>query len=411
MMSDRLYYTDAYTTQFGATIIDRLELQDKIALILDKTFFYPNSGGQPSDWGTINLIPVVDVAIREPDGAILHFFDGAPFAGKDGTSGSEVTGEIDRERRFDHMQQHSGQHILTQSFIRTAAAETVSFHLSPDSVTIDLDVDTLSSKQVREAEDLANQIIWQNRPIKIHLVDREQALKLPIRKLPPIENGQIRLVEIEDYDLTACGGTHVSSTGELGIIKVLRLEKRKGQVRVEFCCGRRALDDYTTKNAIVYDLAAGLTTGQSELVAQVGKLQEELGTALKRIKKQRASLLGFEAEQLVKKGQRVSGLILITQTFTDLDGSELRILGAQLVQHAGVVALLGAAGDRAQLLFSRSEEAPGDMNQLLQAALPTLGPARGGGSASFAQGGGPAATEHVVRQAVERAQELLLAQI
>lgn len=410
-MTERLYYSDAYTTEFTATIIDRLELHDQTAIILDKTFFYPTSGGQPADKGQINSIPVVDVLVREEDGAVLHLFDGFPFDDINGTSEVKVSAEIDRERRFDHMQQHSGQHILSQSFIRTAGAETVSFHLSPDSVTIDLDVESLSQEQVRIAESLANEVIWQNRPIRIHLVDLDEAQKMAVRKLPPVKNGKIRLIEIEDFDLNACGGTHVSASGQLGVIKVLRLEKRRGQVRVEFCCGRRALEDYAAKNAIVSELAAGLTTGQTELVAQVAKLQDELKSARKTIKKQRASLFGLEAEQLIAGGRKLGDVILVAQAYTDLDGSEIRSLANQLVKHNGVVALLGAAGERTQLVFSKSPEAAGDMNQLLKTALPLLGSAGGGGSAVMAQGGGPSTDEEQVRTAIDAAEKLLLSQL
>lgn len=401
---DRLYYTDSYTTRFESHIVEQLRHKGQPVVVLDKTYFYPTSGGQPADKGEINNIPVLDVSIREEDGAVLHWLESE-------VASEKVTAEIDWPRRFDHMQHHTGQHILSQAFIQTAGAETVSFHLSSNTVTIDLDKEDLTPAQVEAAELLANRIVWQNRPVTIHLVTPEEVKNLPLRKIPPIEDSKLRLIDIEDFDLTACGGTHVARTGEVGAIKIVRRERRGQQLRLEFCCGQRALHDYQQKHTIVDDLVATLTTGRSEIVDAVKRLQEEVKEAQRTVKKQQADLLHFEAASFLAQGTRQGDTTIISRVFTDYDLDRLRALGNQLTKNEGVVALLGLAGTKAQLVFSRSTDAPGKMNQLIQPALQLLGPAGGGGTEMFAQGGGPAATVEDVRRALEQAEKLLRRQI
>ncbi|MEP6985437.1 MAG: alanyl-tRNA editing protein, partial [Chloroflexota bacterium] len=222
-MTDRLYYSDSYATRFEATVLEETTHDSKCALVLDQTYFYPSSGGQPNDIGTINGLPVVDVVVRDEDAALLHIIDvPAPSL-----LGQTVACEVDWARRFDHMQQHTGQHILTQAFIQTAEAKTVSFHLSRESVTIDLDVNGLSDGQVDAAEKLANEVIQADKAVTatIRQIDDQDGVRM--RKMPKhIVTDGLRVVEIEGFDVTACGGTHVARTGEIGLIKIIKLEKR-----------------------------------------------------------------------------------------------------------------------------------------------------------------------------------------
>ena len=405
-MTERLYYQDAYQTKFEATVQERFTHDGRFALILDQTYFYPTSGGQPHDTGQINNIPVIDVTVRKADGAIIHWL-------VDEVTDDEATGKINWPRRFDHMQQHTGQHILTQAFLQTAEVKTVSFHLSQDSVTIDLHTAEITPAQVEEAEELANQIIWQNRPVHIRFVTREQAQKLALRQLPPVRRGKLRLIEIDKFDLTACGGTHVQHTGEVGIIKIVKLERQNNQLRVEFVCGQRALNDYRLKNGIVNQLSAELTTGMAEVVESVLRFKEESKENRRQLKKQQEQLLRFEAAELLKTGKRVGETAVISRVFTneESDLSQLRILANHLTQNGQVVALLGLAGEKSQLLFCRSQNAPGEMNQLIKPALQILGSAAGGGSAIMAQGGGPSTDVARVRQAIDKAERLLIGQI
>ena len=216
-MTERLYYTDSYTTTFQAIVVDQFDHNGRPALVLDRTYFYPVSGGQPADAGTLNGVPVQDVYIRETDGAVVHVLSATPSPAEM----QGVQGVIDWDRRFDHMQQHTGQHILSQAFIQVADAHTVSFHLSDNSVTIDLNKEQLRPEDVEQAELLANQVIWEDRAIRIREVSPEEAERLALRKVPELESDKLRLVEIEQCDVTACGGTHVSRTGAVGMIKVV----------------------------------------------------------------------------------------------------------------------------------------------------------------------------------------------
>ncbi len=396
-MSKRPYYTDSYTTSFNARIVETTENN---GIILDQTYFYPTSGGQPHDTGTINGIAVVDVTVREADGDIVHWME-------DGVEGEEVTAVIHWPRRFDHMQQHTGQHILSQAFIQTVNAETVSFHLSDETVTIDLNAASLSRRQLAEAEKLANQIVFENRAISTRFVTLDEAKTLPLRKIPPVRDGRLRLVEIDSFDLNACGGTHVERTGSVGLIKIVKSERQAGQIRIEFRCGYRALADYDEKNRILSALSTTLTTGYKTVPASVEKLRAENKENGRLLKKLNIDLLRYEADEMVKNGRPLGSGTLITRVFEDKSGGDLRTLGIQLSKHDGVIALLGSiAGNKTQLLFSRHANAAGDMNQLLRAAFQKIR-GGGGGSPTLAQGGGGKMEKTAVEQAIAHAIEQL----
>lgn len=401
-MTERLYYQDAYRTRFQARIVERGEQDGLLAVVLDSSAFYPTSGGQPADRGTLNGQPVCDVFVRE-DGAVVHLVEGELWS-------EEVTGDIDWPRRFDHMQQHTGQHILSQAFIRVASAETVSFHLGDTSATIDLDNDRLQPQQVEAAELLANRIIWENRPVRVNMVGVAEAGQLPLRRLPEVIGDQVRLVDIEEFDLNACGGTHVARTGEVGMIKIVRLERQRGHLRAGFLCGGRALLDYRQKNSLVNRLSATLTTGAEQIETSVANLREELQAVRRQLRHQAGQLLEYEAERLLARATPGDGLRIVRRAFTDRDPGELRTLANLIASAPGGVALLGTGGHRTQLILARAEDAPGQMDQLLRQLLPLLGDAGGGGSAAFAQGGGPAAPAERVEQVLARAEKLLLAQ-
>lgn len=403
-MTVRCYYQDAYTESFEAVVVERLRHNDQLALVLDQTYFYPISGGQPADFGTINGKPVLDVFIREDDGAIIHVVNGEIWT-------DEIQGEIAWERRFDHMQQHSGQHILSQAFIRVAGAQTVGFHLSENSLTIDLNRGDLAPDEVEAAETLANQIVWEDRPIRIQMVPLRNAGEMNLRKLPEVDGESIRLVEIESFDRTACGGTHVARTGGVGLIKIVKLEPGGDQLRVEFVCGRRALIDYRRKNRIVTRLAHEFTTGYWEVEQSVAKLREELKHVQRQYKQQRVEMMRLVGNELLTKAVEKQGKRIVTVAFDDKDPDDLKLLANQLAGHPDVVALLGLCGEKARLVFARHEIGPGAMDDLLKSALQVLGNGAGGGAATFAQGGGPPATLERVQKALARAERLLLAQI
>ena len=401
MSTQRLYYDDPYTTTFSARVVERTRLEGKPAVVLDRTYFYPTSGGQPHDTGTLDDVPVIDVAVREADGAVLHV-----LARELPAQAETVHGAIDWERRFDHMQHHTGQHVLTQAFIRVAGAQTVGFHLSADSVTIDLDKPALSTDKVDAAEALANRIVTENRVVRAWFPDADELAELPLRKRPDVQ-GKFRVVEIAGFDVTACGGTHVSHTGEIGLIKVLRAEKRGDAVRIEFRCGGRALRDYAEKHALLSRLSAELTTGYTAIPDVLAKLRAENKALRKENKQLRGALLRSEAQALWEAAEQRDGYRLVLGAFEGRDVGEVRQIAQHLIAHPATVALCAVAGPKAQLIAARSDDLAQDMVAALKRGLAVWGAQRGGGRPSFAQGGGVPATLEQVRAALQAAAETL----
>lgn len=404
-MTQRLYYDDAHRVAFTARITERLTVNGQPAVILDQTCFYPEGGGQPPDWGLINGVSVLDVQTRQPDRAVLHMLAGP-------VSGDEVIGEVDWPRRFDHMQHHSGQHILTQAFVQTAAAHTVGFHLGAESVTIDLDRADLTPAQIAEAEDLANAIVQSDVPVRAWFPSADEVPALDLRKVPEV-NGALRVVAIGDFDLTACGGTHVARAGEIGQIKVIRADKhRGGTLRVAFRCGFRALHDYRQKNDILHALAAELTVGYWEIDAALARLRAENKQLHAELRAARLDMLESEAAQLRAAAPQRRGLRIITAAWAGRDAAELRILASKLVEAPGTAALLGAAGEKSHLVLARAADLDDlDMVPLLRGAISRLsgGEARGGGRPDFAQGGGPAASLDALQQVLSEVERDILA--
>lgn len=380
-MTDRLYYSNSYATAFDATLVEQIQWEGRPAVILDRTYFYPSSGGQPHDTGTLNGVVVVDVQVRDEDGAVVHIL-AAPV------DGSSVTAKLNWERRFDHMQHHTGQHILTQAFIQAAGANTVSFHLSPDSVTIDLAGAALPDTKVTEVEALANRIVQENRPVTATLRQRDDMDSTRMRKLPKhIVTDGLRVIEIADFDSTACGGTHVAHTGEIGLIKIVKLERRGDKMRVEFKCGQRALADYAGKHTAISAIAADMNCRYSEIADNINRLRAELKDTQTTLKETRTQLSEYEAARLLAEADHTRGYALVTAVFEGRDAADVRLLTTRLTAGSRVVALLGVPGDKAQLMFARSADLTFDMGALLKEAVGKLG-GRGGGQPTFAQGGG-----------------------
>jgi len=236
-MTERLHYDDAYLLRFSARVVEHTQWEGRPAVVLDRTAFYATGGGQPHDTGILDGVGVVDVVERESDGAVVHVL-AAPLP--PGTV--DVEGEVDRARRLDLTRQHTGQHIISAAFVEVLGANTVSFHLSADYATIDLDRSPLTAEDLARVEDLANEVVMENRPVISRFVSRDELPALTLRK-PLAHAGPVRIVEVPGFDCSACGGTHVRATGELGLIKLVRAERRGTESRVEFLCGGRALAD------------------------------------------------------------------------------------------------------------------------------------------------------------------------
>ncbi len=402
-MTERLYYSDSYLRTFEAQVIDRAVVNGQPVVILDRSAFYPEGGGQPSDRGTLNNVNVVDVIAREADEAVLHVLS-AEVADR-------VTGVVDSARRFDLMQQHTGQHILSQAFVQAANAETVSFHLNPDpfegALTIDLNTAQLSSAQIDRAEELANTVVFENRSIAARFVTDGELQALPLRApRRPRVDAAIRIVQIEGFDWSACGGTHVARTGEVGLIKIVKLERRGAETRVEFRCGRRALHDYRRKNQLIMQVASDLTVGFWELDQAIGRMQADAKALRKQLSEADTRLQQVEARELLESIEPRGDYGLIAHTWLNRDTAYLKRVASLLVAQPHTVALLGSTGAALSLVFARSRDLSLDLATLLKAAAAQLG-GKGGGSPDFAQAGGPAITEEQLRATIEWAQQQL----
>src|SRR5437867_11511686 len=276
--TERLYYNDSRLLEFDARVIGVSQRDDgAVAITLDRTAFYPTGGGEPSDTGTLGEARVIDCIDVEDEG-VLHVIQG-PVPDVDDT----VHGKVDWLRRLDHMQQHTGQHILSAAFVRLFAAPTHSFRVLEDECEIDLALDDPTDERVDQAVDLANQIIWECRPIQIRQVTTQEAASLPLRK-EPARAGELRLIEIDEFDLTPCGGTHAHSTGEVGIIAVRSWERAKGLTRIQFMAGVRVLSDYRKANRTAAEVAASFSAGRDDSPPLVARLIEENKKLARRVR-------------------------------------------------------------------------------------------------------------------------------
>ena len=322
MSSERLYYTDSYLIEFDAVVRDVLKQDDRWIVTLDRTAFYPTSGGQPFDTGTLGEARVLDVIDRE-DGSVGHVVD------RELEKNSRVRGHVDWVRRFDHMQQHTGQHLLSATFEREVGAKTVSFHLGTSAATIDLDKE-LSADQISRVEDTVNKVLWEDREICVTFVTAHEAEKLPLRK-DPSRSGDLRIIEIKDYDLSACGGTHVRRTGGIGIIAIAGFERFKGGMRVEFVCGYRALQAYRgLKNSV-----AGGVRLLSVLPDELPGAIERLQTANRQQQKSQEALYDrlatHEAAVLASTGQKLGAATIVTAAVPGWDANGLKKLASAIV--------------------------------------------------------------------------------
>ena len=391
--TERLYYNDSHLIEFEARVIDKTErVSGWTAVTLDRTAFYPTGGGQPSDTGTLNGLRVVECIDNEDEG-VLHVIQGrAPDLG------TTVQGRVDWSRRLDHMQQHTGQHILSQAFVNLVNAPTRSFRVLDQSCEIDVDLGNPETEIIERVVELANNVIWEDRPITIHNVTPEEAAQLPLRK-DPAREGELRLIEVEGFDLTPCGGTHAHRTGEVGMIAVRHWERAKGLTRIEFVAGLRALADYRRANKTARDVAALYSAARDDAAKLTSRVLEENKELHRRVRALEEMASRVEAEGLIRDAIKSvsrhvgiaggsSDLKIIAKVFDNRDADALKHLAQALIEHKGVIALLGSKDQgTARLVFARSADATGDMNALMKQACKMLD-GRGGGRPDMAQGGG-----------------------
>jgi len=373
-VTERLHREDPYLVEFEAAVVGRRRHDGRPALILDRTAFYAESGGQPWDIGTLNGVPVV--AVVEHAGEVLHVL-AAPL------EADRVHGRVDAERRRDHMQQHHGQHLLSRAFVETASAATVSFHLGADDATIDLDR-AVGDEDVRRAERRCNDIVWEGRHVTSRVVPRREAEALGVHAAEEAGDA-IRLVEAQGFDLQACGGTHPRRTSEVGVVIVLGHERYKGGSRIRFVCGARALHAFHARAAAVDRIGALLSSPLPELAQGVERLQERLAEATRHARDLADRALRDEAERLLS-AKAAGSPAVVSAVYEGRTADDLRALAQHLVSLRPCVALLASRAGKAHVVFAQSEGLPHDIPRLLREAVQGLG-GRGGGKGNLAQGG------------------------
>ena len=383
--TERLFHSYPYLSEFQAEILDVRGASPSDAskndasvgydILLDCTAFYPESGGQPADTGKLNGHPVS--AVFEDGECVWHRVGGMLRAGE------RVKGVLDWSRRFDHMQQHSGQHLLSQAFVRIKKAETVGFHIGSDCATIDLNAVNLDEKSIGQVEDAANRLVFEARPIRTTTRQADELSDVPLRKRPLL-TGLVRVVEIDGYDWSLCCGTHVKQTGEIGTVKILRWENYKGGSRVHFVCGFRALRDYRAKALLVRSVSRILTVGENEIIDLVKKRQEERKASERRIQHLLETVLQTEAEGLLREADSLRSIKLVNRVYHDRKVQEIQMLVRKLVESQGVVAVVGIVDDRTTVFIARSVDVDLDIRPLVQAASEVM-QGRGGGSHLWGQ--------------------------
>ncbi|WP_270181387.1 alanyl-tRNA editing protein [Alkalihalobacillus sp. CinArs1] len=395
-MTEKYYYEDPYIRTFESTVEKEQTDENGHYVVLTSTAFYPTGGGQPHDMGTIDGVVVKNV--EEVDGEVRHYLE-SPLSGQE-----KVRGEVDWNRRFDHMQQHAGQHILSAAFEDLFGYKTISFHLGKDTCTIDLDISNLVEEEAKRAEDYANNVILTNKKIVAKWVAPDEAKQFPLRKqLSVTEN--IRLVMIPDVDYSGCGGTHPASTGEVGGISILKWEKQKKLVRVTFVCGKRIIDELYQKQKVMEKLTKTLSVPQENVAEAAQRLVQQTKEQEKAMDDLREKLLAFEAEALVNSPLPVGDYNVVQLITNEYGMKELQKLAKMMLNENSsvIVLLVSEVGEKIQIVCGRGADVNLDMNLVLKEVLPVIN-GKGGGKKDFAQGGGEAirSAEDVLKELISQ---------
>ena len=385
MSTERLYYNDSHLTEFDARVVAVSHREDgRAAIVLDRTAFYPTGGGQPNDTGLLGGARVVE-CVDEGDAGVLHVVEGeAPAA-----VGEEVRGVVDWPRRRDHLQQHTGQHVLSQAFVELYGAQTRSFRMMAEASEIDVELRDASDELIERAVARANEVVWDDRPVLVHQLTPEEAARLPLRK-DSAREGELRVIEIEGFDFSPCGGTHARRTGEVGLIAVRSWERAKGLARVTFVAGGRALADYVRANRTARSVAAHFSVARDEAPEAVARLLEENRRLVKRTRELEEAATRAEAEELrrMSDSRARDGSTIVARIFDGRDADALSHLASHLIAQPKTIALLGLRdGAEARLVFARSADSLADAGALMRQACAILG-GRGGGRPDLARGGG-----------------------
>lgn len=373
-MKKLLYYVDAMQKEFTANVVKTGKEADRPYIVLDNTAFYPTGGGQPHDTGWINTIEIIDVEKVEDE--IRHY----SHEDVENISG-EITGKLNWTRRFDHMQQHAGQHILTAAFVELFNIPTVSFHLGTDLVTIDLDVADVTEEQLQAVENRANDIILENRTIETKWVTKDELAQYNLRKDVKVEE-DIRLVIIPDFDYNGCGGTHPTSTGQVGLLKILATEKIKQQIRIHFICGNRVRKQLAMRKQVLTDVARQLSVPEENAAEALRKFAQTAKATEKSLAELQDELLIFEAKELAKQSIPIA-------YFTNRSIQQLQKLARFITQEnpAAIALLVADNGEKLQFVAARGSEQTQSMKAISTAVLPLIN-GKGGGNDALVQGGG-----------------------
>ncbi|MBN3555467.1 hydrolase [Fictibacillus nanhaiensis] len=370
-MTEKLYYSSPYTIEWETTIKKSFDNDGKFFIVLESTAFYPTGGGQPNDTGTINGINVLDVFTEKDE--VIHQLDRLPET-------SSVNCKLNWDRRFDHMQHHSGQHLLSAVCYSLHGARTISFHLGTEYATIDIEMDVLNQNQMDRLEQAVNEEIYKNRMVHTYFVNDEELQQLPLLKMPKITEN-IRIVEIEGVEHNACGGTHVRSTAEIGIIKLLKAEKQKGAVRLYFKCGIRALVDYNESLKILGLIAAKFNTGRNDVLNRLEKWeadQLDMEVEMKRLKEENNSYLAKEILTHVTND-------FLTYVFKEKSFDDTKELAIKIANENELLILFAAIQDN-RIIFMHNGTNEIQCGKFFKEYLSSFN-GKGGGSDTSAQAG------------------------
>lgn len=382
-MTERLYYDNAYLTEFDAQVLACRQEGEGFAVLLDRSAFYPTSGGQPFDTGTLGGVPVLDVNVT--DGDVWHTL-AQPLQ-----PGQTVHGKIDWPRRFDHMQQHAADHMIAGALHRMMGGVTIGLHISEQVSTIDVAMPDgatrISDEDIRRVEMDVNEHIQRDVPIRCWFPGEEELAALPLRKKPTVSE-HVRIVAIGEDEMVACGGTHPATAGQIGLVHILSVAPARGKMRVTFVAGQRALADYFRTGDAAHEAAGMLSANVDSLVAAVASLQEKLRAAEFELMRLRREQLLARQEEYLQAAQLLPDGTRLIARLTETDAMLLRELVSQLIARPGVIALMGAhSGANVSYVFGRSADGTADMGALLRDAARACG-GKGGGRPDFAQGGG-----------------------
>ncbi len=396
-MTERLYYDNAYLTEFDAVVEQVSEHNGKTVVQLNRSAFYPTSGGQPFDTGFLNDVPVTDVFV-DKSGEVWHEIGGELPVG------TAVHGKIDWERRFDHMQQHGGEHMIAGAVYELTGGMTIGLHLGAEFSSIDVEFADgsthMAPEMIERVEDLVNGRIQRDHPVKCWFPDAEELAALPLRKRPTVTE-HVRIVAMGDFEMVACGGTHPSSTGQIGLIKIIDAAPARGKLRLSFVCGRRACLDYRKNYKAAWSAANLLATNPEKLFSNLEGKLARLKEAEHELGRLRREMLFAAIPEMLDSAEALPGGGRLICRMVEADPQSLKDFASKLIENEGVAALLGAkAGEKCNFVFARSADLPYMMGKVLGDAVKPLG-GKGGGRPDFAQGGGPA-------EVLEAARELMM---